>query len=122
MERKDLGKPCFYFVIQTQMSSVNTRQTMEIGDMYSWYSVIMNSNKNPLNKLPPAQRFQIMVFLSLMWTTIFTTGASLWMWYGELLTGHLLVALGIALTGSTFQLADNKQVHEEVKSTDFSST
>ena len=104
------------------MSPVRDKQTMEIGDMYSWYSVIMNSNKNPLNKLPPAQRFQIMVFLSLMWTTIFTTGASLWMWYGELLTGHLLVALGIALTGSTFQLADNKQVHEEVKSTDFSST
>ena len=109
-------------MIQTQMSPVQRLQTTEISDMYSWYSVIMNSNKNPLNKLPPAQRFQIMVFLSLMWTTIFTTGASLWMWYGELLTGHLLVALGIALTGSTFQLADNKQVHEEVKSTDFSST
>ena len=89
--------------------------------MYSWYSMIMNSNKNPLNKLPPAQRFQIMVFLSLMWTTIFTTSASLWMWYGELLAGHLLVALGIALTGTTFQLADNKQIHEEIKNSEFSS-
>lgn len=104
------------------MSPVFLNATTETSDMYSWYSVIMNSNKNPLNKLPPAQRFQIMVFLSLMWTTIFTTGASLWLWYGELLTGHLLVALGIALTGSTFQLADNKKVHEEIKSTDFSST
>jgi hypothetical protein len=89
--------------------------------MYSSYSVIMNSNKNPLNKLPPAQRFQIMVFLSLMWTTIFTTSASLWLWYGELLAGHLLVALGIALTGTTFQLADNKQTHEEIKNSEFSS-
>ena len=89
--------------------------------MYSSYSMIMNSNKNPLNKLPPAQRFQIMVFLSLMWTTIFTTSASLWLWYGELLAGHLLVALGIALTGTTFQLADNKPIHEEVKNSEFSS-
>jgi hypothetical protein len=89
--------------------------------MYSSYSMIMNSNKNPLNKLPPAQRFQIMVFLSLMWTTIFTTSASLWLWYGELLAGHLLVALGIALTGTTFQLADNKQIHEEIKNSEFSS-
>ena len=62
-----------------------------------------------------------MVFLSLMWTTIFTTSASLWMWYGELLAGHLLVALGIALTGTTFQLADNTQIHEEIKNTEFSS-
>jgi hypothetical protein len=89
--------------------------------MYSSYSMIMNSNRNPLNKLPPAQRFQIMVFLSLMWTTIFTTSASLWLWYGELLAGHLLVALGIALTGTTFQLADNKQIHEEIKNSEFSS-
>ena len=43
------------------------------------------------------------------------------MWYGELLAGHLLVALGIALTGTTFQLADNKQVHEEIKNSEFSS-
>ena len=90
--------------------------------MLSWYSVIMNSNKNPLNKLPPAQRFQIMVFLSLMWTTIFTTSASLWLWYGELLTGHLLVALGVALTGSTFQRADKKSVHREVTAADVSPT
>ena len=90
--------------------------------MLSWYSVIMNSNKNPLNKLPPAQRFQIMVFLSLMWTTIFTTSASLWLWDGELLTGHLLVALGVALTGSTFQLADKKSVHREVTAADVSPT
>ena len=90
--------------------------------MLSWYSVIMNSNKNPLNKLPPAQRFQIMVFLSLMWTTIFTTSASLWLWYGELLTGHLLVALGVALTGSTFQLSDKKSVHREVTAADVSPT
>jgi len=35
------------------------------------YSLIMDANKNPLGRLPAAQRFQIMIYLAVMWTTIF---------------------------------------------------
>ena len=32
--------------------------------MSQWYSLIMESDRNPLRNLPPAQRFQLMVFLA----------------------------------------------------------
>ena len=35
------------------------------------YGLIMDADKNPLLALPPAQRFQTMVYLSVMWTAIF---------------------------------------------------
>ena len=65
----------------------------------------MSSESNPLRNLPPAQHFQVMIFLSVMWTTIFTASSTLWVWYGELMTGHILLALGTLITGSTFRLA-----------------
>ncbi len=73
--------------------------------MQQWYKFVMRSESNPLRNLPPAQRFQLMIFLSVMWTTIFTASTTLWVWYGELMTGHILLALGTLITGSTFRLA-----------------
>ena len=73
--------------------------------MPQWYKLIMESERNPLRNLPPAQRFQLMIFLSVMWTTIFTASTTLWVWYGELITGHVLLVLGTLITGSTFRLA-----------------
>ena len=70
--------------------------------MLSLYKLVMDSKYNPLKNLPAAQRFQIMVGLSFMWTTIFCAGAGAWMLYGEYLAIHLLLALGVLLTGVTF--------------------
>ena len=76
----------------------------------------MSSESNPLRNLPPAQRFQVMIFLSVMWTTIFTASSTLWVWYGELMTGHILLALGTLITGSTFRLASkgNDKVRNQI--------
>jgi len=41
-----------------------------IAAMQQNYALIMDAYKNHLMILPLAQRFQIMVYLSLMWTTI----------------------------------------------------
>lgn len=76
--------------------------------MLQWYNSIMNSKNNPLRNLPPAQRFQLMTFLSILWTTVFTASTTLWVWYGELLTGHVLLALATFITGSTFRLASSE--------------
>jgi len=75
--------------------------------MISLYRAVMDSEVNPLRNLPPAQRFQVMVFLSVMWTTIFCAGASAWLWYGELIILHLLFAFGFLMTGLTFQRASS---------------
>ena len=76
-----------------------------IAAMRQNYALIMDADKNPLMTLPPAQRFQIMVYLSLMWTTIFCAGFGIWIWYGPILAVHMLF-LGIAVTGMTFEIAD----------------
>ena len=70
--------------------------------MRDQYSVVMDENENPLQALPKPQRFQAMVFLSLMWTTVFCVAIGSWAWWGELVVGHLAVALGVVITGLTF--------------------
>jgi hypothetical protein len=75
-----------------------------IAAMQQNYALIMEADKNPLMILPPAQRFQIMIYLSLMWTTIFYAAFGIWIWYGQILAINMLV-LGIAVTGMTFEIA-----------------
>ncbi len=81
--------------------------------MLTIYRAIMDSDENPLQVLPPAQRFQIMVLLSVMWTTVFCTAAGAWFWYGELMIAHVLVALGVLLTGLTFRRASTVGTHRD---------
>ena len=76
------------------------------------YALIMDADKNPLMILPPAQRFQIMVYLSLMWTIIFCDAFRIWNWYGQILAFHMLF-LGIAVTGMTFEIADRTTARDE---------
>ena len=78
-------------------------------NMYQIYRRIMDSERNPLSALPPAQRLQAMIILSVMWTTIFCLTASAWFWYGELIVGHVLVILGIAITAMTFRSAERRR-------------
>lgn len=70
--------------------------------MISIYRVVMDSTVNPLRSLPPAQRFQLMLFLSVMWTIIFCVSAGAWMWFGELVVFHVLVLAGIFVTSLIF--------------------
>lgn len=73
--------------------------------MTSMYRSVMDPDVNPLRTLPPAQRFQVMVYLSLMWTAIFCASAGAWTWYGHLMAAHVLFALGFLVTGWTFHKA-----------------
>jgi hypothetical protein len=66
------------------------------------YRVVMDSDRNPLRRLPKAQRFQIMAMLSVMWSIIFSVGIGTWAWFGELMAFHLLVLVGVATTAWTF--------------------
>ena len=73
--------------------------------IHSTYQAVMNPDNNPLRHLPPAQRFQVTVYLGLMWTTIFCAAGGLWVWYGELVLVHILLAAGTLITGWTFKTA-----------------
>lgn len=86
--------------------------------MRTIYRLIMDSERNPLRHLPPAQRFQAMVLLSIMWTTIFCAVAGLWFWFGELVVGHLLLALGTLVTGYTFRQAETPRTYRDHAASD----
>lgn len=73
--------------------------------MLSIYQIVMDPEVNPLRNLPPSTRYQTMVYLGLMWSTIFCAATGAWLYYGELIIGHSLVALGFAVTGWTFSSA-----------------
>lgn len=72
------------------------------------YRLIMDADENPLRPLPPVQRFQLMTYLGLMWTAIFCTAFGAWYWFGHLIIGHVLLALGLTVTGVTFRLAHRR--------------
>lgn len=73
------------------------------------YDSIMDPDTNPLMLLPVAQRFQIMVVLSTMWTAIFTASIGAWYLYGVLWAGHILVLIGVVITASIFKSAPKPQ-------------
>jgi len=73
--------------------------------MLTIYRLIMDERVNPLAALPAPQRFQIMASLSMTWTAIFCAGAGAWMWYGQLITLHVLVLLGVMATAFVFRSA-----------------
>ena len=65
----------------------------------------MDVDKNPIMLLPPAQRFQIMVYISIISTTIFCAAFGMWIWYVQTFAFHMLI-LGIVVTGMTLEIAD----------------
>ena len=81
--------------------------------MQNIIELVMDAEKNPLAKLPKPQRFQLMTYLGLMWSTIFTFGIGYWAIYGQLVVFHLLVALGVVFTSTTFSNSA-RRTHREV--------
>lgn len=79
--------------------------------MLDWYRTISDSDRNPLRNLPPAQRFQTMAILGLMWTARFPMLqpqeeymlAKSWREHGDrdaahkLVTSHLRLVAKIAM-------------------------
>ena len=74
--------------------------------MLSIYRSIMDSDVNPLRHLPASQRFQVMFYLSVMWTLLFCIGTGAWIWFGEILALHVPMVLGATVTGVTFYQAN----------------
>jgi hypothetical protein len=81
--------------------------------MASIYRSIMDPESNPLRALPPGQKFQLMTSLAMMWTAIFCAATSAWLWYGELVLAHVLVAAGFVITGLTFHRARRQSTYRD---------
>ena len=81
-------------------------------------SLVMDPNKNPLQSLPKSQRFQIMVLLSIMWSSVFCLAFGSWFWWGELVIGHVAVAVAIVITSFTFNQAKKKSHRDMYRAKD----
>ena len=69
------------------------------------YSLIMDEENHPLMRLPKVVPFQIMVVISIMWSTIFCVAVGSFFSWGELAVGHVAIAMGILVTSLTFREA-----------------
>ena len=77
--------------------------------MSRWFQSVMDPRINPLSKLPSAQRFQIMIMLSVMWSLIFCGMAGIMVWYPAYVTAHLvLLAIGTLVTALVFRSASKR--------------
>ncbi len=74
------------------------------------FDLVMNEDRNPLMRLPKVTRFQVMVVLSVMWSTIFCVAFGSFFWWGEMVVGHMAILTGILVTSLTFRGAA-RRVH-----------
>ena len=82
------------------------------------YDSVMDPDVNPLQKLPPAQRYQIMIYLSLVWTVAFCSTLGEWYLFGYLAFAHILMAGAAFITGWTFHRVQRDGVLFVKRSTD----
>jgi hypothetical protein len=98
------------------MGFVNTFKTVNFMKecvMRESYELVMDEKKNPLQRLPKAQRFQVMVFLSSMWTTVFCLAIGSYAYWGELILGHVALGSGVLITALTFRTV-SKRTHRDL--------
>ena len=72
--------------------------------MKNVYKSVMDPASNGLGRLPKVVRFQLMVTLSFLWSTIFCISAGVFVWLPGYLVIHvILLAIGIFGTGWVFK-------------------
>ena len=87
-------------------SSMLVIENQKANVMQNWFKAIMDPSRNPLAKLRPAQRFQIMATLAIMWSLIFCAMAGIMVWYPAYVAAHLvLLAIGTLVTAVVFKSA-----------------
>lgn len=74
------------------------------------YKSIMDSEVNPLRKLPKLVRFQIMASLAYMWSVVFCIWAGLVSYVGFSIAAHTVLLIGIFFTADIFRRAKSGQM------------
>jgi hypothetical protein len=71
---------------------------------------IMDPDRNALMRLPKTVRFQLMVVLSCLWSTIFCVSAGLIVWLPGYILAHVaLLLIGIFGTSWAFKQAEKSR-------------
>ena len=67
------------------------------------WRLVMDSDSNPLMRIPKMQRFQMMQVLAYMWSLVFAAWAGSALIFGVSVIGHSILLLGIFFTASAFR-------------------
>ena len=67
------------------------------------FGAVFDDSQNDLGALTKPARFQIMVVLSWMWSTIFSAAVGSYLVFGTTMIAHMLVLLGAFLTIEVFR-------------------
>jgi hypothetical protein len=74
------------------------------------WNAVMDPNKNAFMRLPKTVRFQLMVVLSCLWSTIFCVSAGLLIWLPGYVLAHVaLLLIGIFGTSWVFNKAEKSR-------------
>ena len=83
--------------------------TIRSTNMSNWVRAVMGPKLNPLAKLQPAHRFQVMIALSVMWSLIFCGMAGITVWYPAYVAAHVaLLVIGTVVTTIVFRSASRR--------------
>jgi len=85
--------------------------------LYTIGLILFDDNKNDLRALPKTVRLQILVVLSLMWSTIFTIiffSYTYWglVWSISVVT-HILIIIGVYFTMKSFMFARSFKIRDD---------
>ena len=69
------------------------------------YATIMDPERNPLSGLPKMVRFQYMLILSYLWSTVFTIWIGSSFVFGASVLGHTAFLVGVFFTADLFRRA-----------------
>ncbi len=74
------------------------------------YDFVMDHEKNPLSALPKMVRFQVMMALSFMWSSVFTIWVGSVMVLGPSVLAHVMVLIAVFFTADVFRRAQAQAV------------
>ena len=76
-----------------------------IRSLASTWRLVMDSESNPLMRIPKMQRFQMMQVLAWMWSLVFAAWVGSAMVFGVSVVGHAILLIGVFFTAEVFRRA-----------------
>ena len=76
-----------------------------IRSLAATWRLVMDSESNPLMRIPKMQRFQIMQVLAYMWSFVFAAWVGSALVFGVSAVGHAILLIGVFFTAGVFRHA-----------------
>ena len=76
-----------------------------IRSLAATWRLVMDSDSNPLMRIPKMQRFQMMQMLAYMWSFVFAAWVGSALVFGVSAVGHAILLIGVFFTAGVFRHA-----------------